>query len=42
MPHRVAASFADRLGAPLHIVPGGHVGYVTYPEAFANSVAALL
>ena len=42
MPHQIAVSFADRLGAPLHVVPGGHIGYLTFPEAFARSVAALL
>ena len=42
MPHHIAVSFAARLGAPLHVVPGGHVGYLTYPEAFARSLVAIL
>ena len=34
-PERTAVLFADRVGAPLHILLGGHVGYLTYPAEFA-------
>ena len=42
LPHRLATVFADQLGVPLHVLPGGHVGYLTYPAEFARALAALL
>ena len=42
LPHQLATAFATRLGAPLHVLPGGHVGYLTYPAEFAQALAALL
>lgn len=38
MAHRVAA----RAGAPVKVLPGGHVGYASFPEAFARELTALL
>lgn len=29
---------ADALGAPLHVVPGGHLGYFTHPGPFARAL----
>ncbi len=42
LPRRIAATFADRLDVPLHVLPGGHIGYLTYPAEFADALAALL
>ena len=42
MPHQVALSFADRAGAPSFVLPGGHVGYLTYPAEFAAGLAPVL
>ncbi|WP_428394357.1 alpha/beta fold hydrolase [Lichenicoccus sp.] len=42
LPHHIATAFAARLGAPLHVLPGGHVGYLTYPAEFAQALAPLL
>lgn len=42
VPHRIAVIFARELGAPLHVLPGGHVGYVTHADGFAYALAALL
>ena len=39
MPHKVAATFAEQLGAPLEIVPGGHVGYIPFAEGVARRLA---
>ena len=42
LPHRIAVRFADQVGAPLHVLPAGHVGYVTCPAEFAHGLEALL
>lgn len=42
LPHRIAVLFAQKLGAPLHVLPGGHLGYVTRAEDFAGSLASKL
>ena len=42
LPHQLATAFATRLGTPLHVLPGGHVGYLTYPAEFAQALTALL
>ena len=42
LPHRIATAFANQLGVPLHVLSGGHVGYLTYPAEFAHALAALL
>ena len=39
MPHQVAETFAEQLGAPLEIVPGGHVGYIPFAEGVAGRLA---
>lgn len=41
-PHHIAALFAKQLGVPLEILAGGHLGYTTHPEAFAEGLSALL
>ena len=42
LPERIAVTFADRLGVPLHVLPGGHVGYLTYAAEFADALTPLL
>ena len=39
MPHEVAVVFAKQLGAPLEIVPGGHVGYIPFAAEVARRLA---
>ncbi|NYI07308.1 alpha/beta fold hydrolase [Allostreptomyces psammosilenae] len=40
--HRPAVVLAERLGRDLVEFPGGHVGYVKWPEEFAGRLAELL
>ena len=40
VPHKAAVLFAQKLGAPLHVLPGGHLGYVTRAEGFAGLLAS--
>ena len=40
--HQVAISFADHLGTSAVVLPGGHVGYLTYPAELAGGLAPLL
>ena len=42
LPNRVAALFAEQLGLPLRRLPGGHVGYTSFPEAFASALRSIL
>ena len=42
LPERIAITFADRLGVPLHVLPGGHVGYLTYPTEFGDALTGIL
>ena len=42
LPHRLASVFANHLGVPLHVLPGGHVGYLAYPAESARALVALL
>ena len=39
VPHQIAVAFAQELGTPLHVLPGGHIGYVTEAERFAHALA---
>ena len=39
-PHKIALLFAEQLGVPAKIVPGGHVGFASFGESFARSLAA--
>jgi pimeloyl-ACP methyl ester carboxylesterase len=41
-PYRSAAAVADRLGIALTEFPGGHVGYITHPRAFAARLLDVL
>lgn len=41
-PQEVSLALADALGAPLSILPGGHVGYAAHPEEFARELTAVL
>lgn len=41
-PGRTVAALADRLGVDVVDVPGGHVGYLTHSNAFADRLAAVL
>jgi acetyltransferase/esterase len=42
MPFLPTVALARRLGRPLAAFPGGHVGYVEHPEAFATALERLL
>ena len=41
-PERIAVRFAERLGAKLETLPGGHVGYLTFPSEFAAGLAQVI
>ena len=41
-PYDIAVAFARKIGSDVAVAPGGHVGYATYPEAYAKTLAALL
>ena len=41
-PHRLAVRFAEQLGVACASVPGGHLGYATYPEEFAKRLHEIL
>ena len=38
----IAMLFAEQLGVRCERVPGGHLGFSTYPEAFANRLRMIL
>jgi pimeloyl-ACP methyl ester carboxylesterase len=40
--HRVSVQLAKQLGVELHELPGGHVGVVTQPAAFARELLQVL
>lgn len=42
LPHKIAVAFAQKLGVPLHVLPGGHIGYVTRADEFAHALAAII
>ncbi|MBO8193289.1 alpha/beta fold hydrolase [Streptomyces oryzae] len=42
LPHTLGAALAESVGAECRIFPGGHVGCVEYPGAFARELAATL
>lgn len=41
-PYRPNTVLAERLGRTVTELPGGHVGYMTHPDAFAGELAAVL
>lgn len=41
-PHRLAVLFASQLGVPLRHLPGGHIGFTSFGEAFARGLSAIL
>jgi clorobiocin biosynthesis protein CloN7 len=42
LPHRTATALSERLGTPLVEFPGGHAGFASDPEAFAEVLRPLL
>jgi hypothetical protein len=40
--HDTALALAERLGTPAVTFPGSHVGYVEYPDAFAERLHEVL
>jgi hypothetical protein len=42
VPHRTAAALAARLGVHPAVLPGGHFGIDTHPDAFADGIARIL
>ena len=39
---RATVALAERLGLPVHEMPGGHVGYLTHPTEFAGALIKTL
>ncbi|MGP3973117.1 alpha/beta fold hydrolase [Streptomyces sp. 8N114] len=42
LPHTLATALAENVGAECRAFPGGHIGSVEYPAAFARALAATL
>ena len=41
-PHRIAVLFAEQLGVPLEVLPGGHVGFAALAPEFAEALCRVL